>query len=139
MQYQYSFLFQSLLPSKFDHKVPVTCLPFVNHILSIVHVYCETMSWIRPFCLWEAFHIYICLLQVAWAPGIGVKESAFKDKWEVDVGATYIPWSSLPDDLSGLTEGGIIDEDSLPENLKGLPWFWIFLREILFFSFKVHV
>ena len=78
----------------------------------------------------ERFFTYICLSQVAWAPGIGVKESAFKDKWEVDVGATYIPWSSLPDDLSGLTEGGIIDEDSLPENLIGLPWFWIFLREI---------
>lgn len=62
----------------------------------------------------------VFLIQVAWAPGIGVKESAFKDKWDVEVGATYIPWSSLPDDLSSLIDGGIIDEDSLPENLKGL-------------------
>ncbi|XP_061176862.1 SR-related and CTD-associated factor 4-like isoform X2 [Saccostrea echinata] len=59
-------------------------------------------------------------LRVAWAPGIGVKESMFKDKWDVEVGATYIPWSDLPEDLSGLIEGGIIDEDSLPENLKGM-------------------
>lgn len=59
-------------------------------------------------------------LRVAWAPGIGVKESAFKDKWDVEVGATYIPWSSLPEDLSSLIDGGIIDEDSLPENLKGI-------------------
>jgi hypothetical protein len=36
------------------------------------------------------------------------------------VGATYVPWSELPEDLSGLIDGGIIDEDSLPENLKGI-------------------
>lgn len=58
-------------------------------------------------------------LRVAWAPGIGVKESEFRDKWDVDAGTTYIPWSKLPDDLSNLIEGGIIDEETLPEHLKG--------------------
>ncbi|KAL3881817.1 hypothetical protein ACJMK2_028209 [Sinanodonta woodiana] len=58
-------------------------------------------------------------LKTAYAPGIGIKESEFKDLWEVDLGATYISWDSLPEDLSPFLEGGIIDEDSLPEHLKG--------------------
>lgn len=58
-------------------------------------------------------------LRVAWAPGIGVKESEFKDRWDVEQGVTYIPWGQMPDDLNRLKDGGIIDEDSLPENLKG--------------------
>lgn len=59
------------------------------------------------------------MFQVAWAPGIGVKESEFRDRWDVDVGATYIMWDKLPDDLTPLIGGGIIDEDTLPEHLKG--------------------
>ncbi|OWF37540.1 splicing factor, arginine/serine-rich 15-like isoform X1 [Mizuhopecten yessoensis] len=58
-------------------------------------------------------------LRVAWAPGIGVKESEFREHWEVDAGTTYIPWSKLPDDLTNLIGGGIIDEETLPEHLKG--------------------
>ncbi|XP_071133579.1 SR-related and CTD-associated factor 4-like isoform X2 [Mytilus edulis] len=58
-------------------------------------------------------------LRVAWAPGIGVKESEFKDRWDVEQGVTYIPWTQMPEELSKFKDGGIIDEDSLTENLKG--------------------
>lgn len=58
-------------------------------------------------------------MQVAWAPGIGVKESSFKDFWDVELGVAYIPWSKLPSDLSLLVEGATVDEESLPEHLKG--------------------
>ena len=58
-------------------------------------------------------------LRVAWAPGIGVKESEFKDRWDVEQGVTYVPWPQMPEDLTRLKDGGIIDEESLPENLKG--------------------
>lgn len=61
----------------------------------------------------------IIVFQVAWAPGIGVKESEFKDRWDVEQGVTYVPWPQMPEDLTRLKDGGIIDEESLPENLKG--------------------
>ena len=41
-----------------------------------------------------------------------------KDYWDIDNGASYIPWSELPADLNKLTDGGFIDEDTLPEHLK---------------------
>ncbi|KAL8588474.1 hypothetical protein ACOMHN_054053 [Nucella lapillus] len=58
-------------------------------------------------------------LRVAWAPNMGMKESAFKDRWDVELGVTYIPWDKLPSDLSPLLDGAMIDEDTLPEHLKG--------------------
>ena len=58
-------------------------------------------------------------LQVAWAPNIGVKESQFKEFWDVELGVTYIPWSSMPANLMPLLEGAIIDEETLPDHLKG--------------------
>ena len=57
--------------------------------------------------------------QTAWAQGTGIRESAFKDSWDVDAGAMYIPWSKLPADMSSFLEGSMIDPDSLPEHLKG--------------------
>ena len=57
-------------------------------------------------------------MQAAWAPGKGVKESEFKDCWDVEVGVAFIPWERVPDDISDLAEGGIIDEDSLPDHLR---------------------
>ncbi|CAL1544517.1 unnamed protein product [Lymnaea stagnalis] len=59
-------------------------------------------------------------LKVAWAPGIGVKESVFKDLWDVEHGVTYIPWEQLPSDVTPLVAGGMLDIDSLPEKLKGI-------------------
>lgn len=60
---------------------------------------------------------------MAWAPGKGVKGREWKDFWEAEAGACYIPWYRLPsrlDDpegvsiLEGLEEGGVMDEDTLP-------------------------
>ena len=58
-------------------------------------------------------------MQVAFAPGIGIKESPFKSYWEVEDGVTYIPWDKLPADVSPLLGGGMVDEESLPDRLKG--------------------
>ncbi|EEC10348.1 hypothetical protein IscW_ISCW007320 [Ixodes scapularis] len=57
---------------------------------------------------------------MAWAPGKGVKSKELKDFWEVDLGVSYIPYEKLPKDvdLVSLEEGGVIDEDSLPEDLR---------------------
>jgi hypothetical protein len=59
------------------------------------------------------------LIQVAWATNKGVKESSFKDAWDVDNGVTYIPYSRLPDTLDLLYEGGMVDEDTVPDYLRG--------------------
>ncbi|KAH9380922.1 hypothetical protein HPB48_008417 [Haemaphysalis longicornis] len=57
---------------------------------------------------------------MAWAPGKGVKGKELKDYWEVDLGVSYIPLDKLPAnvDLSALEEGGVLDQDSLPDSLK---------------------
>lgn len=67
----------------------------------------------------KGFKLNSSALRVAWAPGIGVKESSFRDMWDVELGVTYIPWNKLPADMSQLLEGGVIDEESLPEHLQG--------------------
>jgi len=59
----------------------------------------------------------VCIIfceQVSWAPGIGIKKSAFKKLFDEDRGVTYIPWTKLPSSMESLVEGGLIDEDSLP-------------------------
>lgn len=59
---------------------------------------------------------------MAWAPGKGVKGKEFKEYWEVDLGVSYVPYDRIREDaefLDLLEEGGFIDEDSLPEHLKG--------------------
>lgn len=57
-------------------------------------------------------------LQLAWAPGKGVKAKEWKDFWEVDQGVSYIPWAKFSQltDLEALEEGGSFDEETLP------PW-----------------
>jgi hypothetical protein len=60
----------------------------------------------------------LVLFQAAWAPGKGVKESQFKDNWDVDLGVTYISWDDLPTDLDRLLEGSILDLESLSESLR---------------------
>lgn len=59
---------------------------------------------------------------MAWAPGKGVKGKEFKDYWDVDLGVSYVPYEKIKEDpefLDFLEEGGFIDEDSLPDHLKG--------------------
>ncbi len=46
-------------------------------------------------------------------------KDAYHADWDVEQGATYVPWERLPLDLTALThEGAVIDEDSLPPHLK---------------------
>ncbi|XP_018022442.1 SR-related and CTD-associated factor 4 isoform X2 [Hyalella azteca] len=62
-------------------------------------------------------------ITMAWAPGKGVKGKEFKDYWEVEAGCSYIPYSKLTSmstsDLDSLEEGGVIDEETVPDWLKG--------------------
>jgi len=55
---------------------------------------------------------------VTWAPNVGIKESEFKSRWDVDLGVTYIPWDRLPQSLDAIAVGAVVDEDSLPEHMK---------------------
>lgn len=50
-----------------------------------------------------------------------MKGKEWKDYWEKDLGVSYIPWEKLSreTDLDGLEEGGMIDEETVPEFLKG--------------------
>uniref|UniRef100_A0AAR5Q4I9 RRM domain-containing protein n=1 Tax=Dendroctonus ponderosae TaxID=77166 RepID=A0AAR5Q4I9_DENPD len=59
-------------------------------------------------------------ITIAWAPGKGVKGKDLKDYWEGDLGVSYIPYNKLrPDmDLEALEDGGMIDEDSMPDWMK---------------------
>jgi len=56
--------------------------------------------------------------KVRWAAGVGVKNSEFTSHWDADAGVTYIPWEKLPPDLDSISEGGIVDKDSLPADFK---------------------
>lgn len=47
-----------------------------------------------------------------------MKESEFKDSWDVGQGVSYIPWDRIPEDLDSLADGGFLDEDTLPETVK---------------------
>ncbi|XP_074603640.1 insulator su(Hw) mRNA adaptor [Brevipalpus obovatus] len=61
-------------------------------------------------------------IKMAWAPGKGMKGKDYKDHWDVDLGASYIPYDKLDEsvDLDLLEDGGMIDEDTVPEKLKEL-------------------
>uniref|UniRef100_A0A1B0GMP1 RRM domain-containing protein n=1 Tax=Phlebotomus papatasi TaxID=29031 RepID=A0A1B0GMP1_PHLPP len=59
-------------------------------------------------------------ITISWATGKGVKSKEWKDYWDLDLGVSYIPWSKIDHttDLTALEEGGMFDEDTLPEWLK---------------------
>lgn len=59
-------------------------------------------------------------VKITWAPGKGMKNKEFKDYWESDIGCSFIPHSSITEeiDLDQLEEGSVIDEDSMSDNLK---------------------
>ncbi|KAG9511188.1 Myosin light chain kinase, smooth muscle [Fragariocoptes setiger] len=62
-------------------------------------------------------------IKMAWAPGKGLKDKEFKDYWEVDIGSSYIPYRKLnlaTLDIELLEKGGVIDEDTLTEDLRKL-------------------
>uniref|UniRef100_A0A7G3AYH6 Putative rna polymerase ii c-terminal domain-binding protein ra4 n=1 Tax=Lutzomyia longipalpis TaxID=7200 RepID=A0A7G3AYH6_LUTLO len=60
------------------------------------------------------------VITISWATGKGVKSKEWKDYWDLDLGVSYIPWSKIDHttDLISLEEGGMFDEDTLPEWLK---------------------
>lgn len=59
-------------------------------------------------------------ITISWAAGKGVKSKEWKDYWEIDLGVSYVPWDRLgpTSDLEALEEGGMFDEDSMPQWLK---------------------
>ncbi|RWS11151.1 splicing factor: arginine/serine-rich 15-like isoform X1, partial [Dinothrombium tinctorium] len=69
------------------------------------------------------FKLHGSTIKMAWAPGKGMKGKEFKDYWDVDLGASYIPYEKVnhPDvDLDLLEDGGMIDEDTVPDTLRGI-------------------
>ena len=57
-------------------------------------------------------------LKAAWAPSRIMKDQ-YKDHWDVEAGAIYVPWSDLPPNVETLAaEGALIDEETLPEHLR---------------------
>ena len=64
-------------------------------------------------------------IKVAWATNKGInKDRQIKSYWNVEVGCTYVPWADLDSmtsiDFIKWAEGGLIDEDSIPEKLISL-------------------
>eukprot|EP00096_Caligus_rogercresseyi_P001282 TRINITY_DN1204_c1_g4_i1.p1 TRINITY_DN1204_c1_g4~~TRINITY_DN1204_c1_g4_i1.p1 ORF type:complete len:1087 (+),score=453.83 TRINITY_DN1204_c1_g4_i1:186-3446(+) len=57
---------------------------------------------------------------LAWAPGKGMKDKQWKDYWDVDLGVSYIPINKLDPqvNMADLEEGGMFDEDTMPEWMK---------------------
>lgn len=61
-------------------------------------------------------------IKIAWAPGKGLKEyKNLKEFFELDIGCAYIPYGKIDSsiDLDVLEEGGIIDEDSMSNSMRG--------------------
>lgn len=56
-------------------------------------------------------------ITLSWAAGKGVKSKEWKDYWDLDLGVSYIPWNKINEntDFEQLEEGGMFDEDTLPE------------------------
>ncbi|XP_040154369.1 SR-related and CTD-associated factor 8 isoform X2 [Anopheles arabiensis] len=59
-------------------------------------------------------------ITISWAAGKGVKSKEWKDYWDLDLGVSYIPWSKLSPstDLETLEDGGMFDEDTIPQWMK---------------------
>lgn len=59
-------------------------------------------------------------ITISWATGKGVKSKEWKDYWDIDLGCSYIPWSKInhATDLEALEEGGMFDEETMPQWLK---------------------
>lgn len=59
-------------------------------------------------------------ITISWATGKGVKGKEWKDYWDIDLGCSYIPWSKLDQktDLESLEEGGMLDDETMPQWMK---------------------
>lgn len=60
------------------------------------------------------------VISISWAAGKGVKSKQWKDYWDLELGVSYIPWDKLDQntDFEQLEDGGMFDEDSMPNWLK---------------------
>ena len=78
-------------------------------------------AWI---CIYHSGHLLECdvyfLSQLAWAPGRGVKGKVYKDFWDLESGASYIPWDKIPNEqeLEKLTEGAWVMPETCPPGMK---------------------
>nr|XP_056714079.1 SR-related and CTD-associated factor 4 isoform X1 [Euleptes europaea] len=60
-------------------------------------------------------------IKIAWALNKGIKPD-YKQYWDVELGVTYIPWSKVkPEDLESCCEGGMLDNETLSPEWKGIP------------------
>ncbi|XP_008105815.2 SR-related and CTD-associated factor 4 isoform X1 [Anolis carolinensis] len=60
-------------------------------------------------------------IKIAWALNKGIKPD-YKQYWDVELGVTYVPWSKVkPEDLQSFCEGGMLDNETLSPEWKGIP------------------
>ena len=86
-------------------------------------------------------------LQLAWAPGKGVKGKEYKEYFDTEQGVAYIPWKKLGNgvDFQALSDGGWIDPETLPPGTQntskeGQFYFAAFLGQLLhYLSFNVSL
>ena len=58
---------------------------------------------------------------MAWAPGRGLKDKAYKEYWDVDRGISYIPVGvvrSTGSSIETLSDGGWVDPATIPSDMK---------------------
>ena len=75
--------------------------------------------WFLSLVVYQKLFTFF-FLQLAWAPGKGVKGKEYKEYFDADRGVAFIPWSKLGTsvDLEALSEGGWIDPQTLPPGLQ---------------------
>ena len=59
-------------------------------------------------------------LQVAWAPGRGLKDKAYKEFWNVEKGISHIPHEVIKTaggTMESLSDGGWVDHSTLPSDI----------------------
>uniref|UniRef100_K7G6P3 SR-related CTD associated factor 4 n=1 Tax=Pelodiscus sinensis TaxID=13735 RepID=K7G6P3_PELSI len=60
-------------------------------------------------------------IKIAWALNKGIKPD-YKQYWDVELGVTYVPWDKVkPEDLESFCEGGMLDNETLSPEWKGIP------------------
>ncbi|VDK51345.1 unnamed protein product [Gongylonema pulchrum] len=59
-------------------------------------------------------------VKLSWGIGQGLKGDKYAEYWDSERGYSVIPYSKLPDDLEPLIDGGHLEVESLPSNLKNI-------------------
>merc|ERR550519_2507294 len=68
------------------------------------------------------FRLHGKQITLAWAPGKGMKEKQWKEFWDLDAGASFIPIEKLDPqvNMTELEEGGMFDEETMPEWMRSM-------------------